>query len=157
MRVYVAMLVDGYMSLTGEVAYERRVCSQLLKYRESNNAPAFVIAILTSLSPNLAAACRLVISLSLGCCQVPGDGVGCTFDVEDALEFAGVRTWTALVFARTIGCTTVVETVPDMVGESSRALSKIRSCGSSQEVKAHSAEEETTVREYRSSLKVPGC
>ena len=73
---------------------------------------------------NLAAACLLVISLSLGCCHVPGEGVFCT--VGEAVPiFLGPRgeevafemALTVLVFAWARGWTTVVDRVPDMEDE----------------------------------------
>lgn len=72
-------------------------------------------AIVTSRELKREAACRRTISRSFGCCQVPGEGGGCTFGLPVGVEVVDLREFVALVFARASGWTTVVEVVPDML------------------------------------------
>lgn len=95
----------------------------------------FAPAILASRELNRMAACRRVISLSLGCCQVPGEGGGCGFGVEmpvfgdpKGLEVALDMALTALVFTWARGWTVVVERVPDMVVGCWGSLRKVSGC-----------------------------
>lgn len=82
----------------------------------------FATTTLASRGLNRVAAWRLVISRSLGCAQVPGEGGGCGFGVDmlvlgvpRGVEVALEMALTVRVFALASGSTIVLERVPDMV------------------------------------------
>jgi len=103
---------------------------------ETKSKAVFAPVIFASWPLNLAAACLLVISLSLGCCHVPGEGVCCTFGEAVPFfvdprgeEVAFEMALKVLDFAWARGWTTVVDRVPDMVGRLLKvSLQEISNC-----------------------------
>jgi hypothetical protein len=99
-----------------------RVCRLERKYRVVRRRALFATAILAFRELNRVASCRLVISRSLGCAHVPGEGGGCGFGVAMlvlgvpwGMEVGVEMALTVRIFAWTSGWTMVEERVPDMV------------------------------------------
>ena len=63
----------------------------LLNMKERANAPAFVNALLMSLSVRVAAELRFKISVVLGCLKVPGDGEGVVGSETLGVDLDGVK------------------------------------------------------------------